>query len=81
MRGDLEDLRGHVVGRADHGPGVALLLTQQLADAEVTDLDNAIGAAEDVVGLQVSVYYALHTSAGSAHFLDQVPAGSNLSGW
>lgn len=39
----LEDLRGHVVGRPNHGSRHILVVPQRLADAEVAQLDNATG--------------------------------------
>ena len=56
----LEDLGRHVVGGANHGGGGELLLAQQLADAKVPELDDAIGAAEYVVGLEIPMYDALY---------------------
>lgn len=38
----LEDLRGHVVWGANHGARHILVVTQSLADAEVTQLHNAV---------------------------------------
>jgi len=50
-------LRGHVSRRADHAPGrgQAVLVVDQLGDAEVEDLGLAAVGDQDVVGLHVPV--------------------------
>lgn len=56
---NLEKLRTHVVGGPDESLGHLFTLCQSPGDAKVTQLDNAIGAAEAVPALQVPVYDTL----------------------
>ena len=51
----LEDLRAHVIGCADHGPGSPGIGCQYLGDAKVAQLQDASRAAENVVALEVAM--------------------------
>ena len=58
-----DHFRGHPVGRADHR--VPLLVALHIgAEAEVGDLDAAVGAQQDVVGLDVSKLRSVDSGVG-----------------
>ena len=77
----LQDLRGHVVRRADHGARKVLLLAQRLGDAKVAQLDDAMATAEDVIGFQVPMDDTLQEtrSRSAPQMSDKASVGDMLT--
>ena len=81
MASCLQDFRGHIVRRANHGARKVLLLAQRLGDAKVAQLDDAVATAEDVIGFQVPMYDTLQGTRSrlTAHVSDKASAGEMLT--